>query len=463
MPTLSVIYYVTTKMPTPTLFAHQIESIKLFSNTSIGLDASDPGTGKTRTMIEVFAERRRRGGGCALILAPRSLLQSAWGDDFEKFAPNIVTSIAFSANRVKAFMREADVYITNVDAAKWLVSQDAKFFKKFDTLIIDEISAFKHHTSQRSKALNKIKKYFTYRYGLTGTPNSNTICDVWHPMFLLDNGKRLGQSFFHFRASVCQPEQVGPQPNMVKWKDKPGASEAVSMLMKDITIRHKFEECLSIPENHLYDVKYHLSTVQYINYKRMEKDAIVQLKSGTINAVNAAAVTTKLLQIASGAVYDEGSFAHTIDTGRYELVADLVEQRGHCLVFFLWEHQKNGMVKELDARNISYTILDGHTSDTERAKAVAMFQQGFYKVLLAHPQSAAHGLTLTKGTSTIWCSPTYNLEHFVQGNRRIYRAGQTNRTETVVVIAPGTIEEHVYKVLLDKDKKQLDLLSLLEE
>lgn len=360
-------------------------------------------------------------------------------------------------------MREADVYITNVDATKWLAGQDKHFFKRFDTLIVDEISAFKHHTSQRSKALNKIKAHFKFRYGLTGTPNSNTICDIWHPMFVLDNGARLGKSFFHFRSSVCQPEQVGPQPNMLKWKDKAGAGEAVAMLMKDITIRHRFEDCLTIPPNHIYDIKYHLSPVQYINYKRMEKDAITPLKTGVINAVNAAAVSTKLLQIASGAVYDEMAFAHTVDTGRYELVADLVEQRANCLVFFLWEHQKQHMVHEFETRGITYVVLDGQSTDKERIDAVSMFQQGFYKVILAHPQSAAHGLTLTRGTSTIWCSPTYNLEHFVQGNRRIYRAGQTQKTETVVVIAPGTIEEHVYKVLLDKDKKQLDLLSLLEE
>lgn len=450
------------------LFKHQVESIDFFSKTPIGLDASDPGTGKTRTAIEVFAESRRRGGGAALIIAPKSLLRSAWEDDFGKFAPNIIVSVAFASNREKAFMRDADVYVTNHDAVKWLAGKPASFFKKFETLIIDEISAFKHHTSQRSKALNKIKAHFPRRYGLTGTPNSNTICDVWHPMFVIDNGKRLGKSFFHFRSSVCIPEQVGPQPNMVKWKDKQGAEEAVSMLMKDITIRHKFEECLSIPENHMYSVNYHLSPVQYINYKRMERDAIVELRSSinggvTIDAVNAAAVTTKLLQISSGAVYDGAAFAHTVDTGRYELVADLVEQRDHCIVFFLWEHQKKNMMHEFDARGITYVIIDGGVSDSARADAVKLYQQGFYKVLLAHPQSAAHGLTLTRGTSTIWCSPTYNLEHFVQGNRRIYRAGQTKKTETVVVVAPGTLEEHVFKVLMDKDRKQMNLLTLLEE
>ena len=446
------------------LFKHQVQSVTLFNKIPAGLDASDPGTGKTRTAIEVFAGRRFRGGGCALIVAPRSLLQAAWADDFAKFAPAMRTVIAYSHNRDKSFMREADVYITNTDAAKWLAERPPSFWKKFDTLIIDEISTFKHHTSQRSRAMNKIKKYFKYRYGLTGTPNSNSICDIWHQMFLLDDGKRLGKSFFHFRAQVCKPEQVGPQPNMIKWVDRPGAEDAVGLLLKDIVIRHKFEECIDIPANHLYEVKYHLSPVQYINYKRMEKDSITKLQTGdTIDAVNAAAVTTKLLQIASGAVYDGASFAHTVDTGRYELVADLVEQRKFCVVFFLWDHQKSNMMQEFDKRGITYVVLDGNTSDTARIEAVKMFQQGFYKVMLAHPQSAAHGLTLTKGTSTIWCSPTYNLEHWIQGNKRIYRAGQTEKTETVMVLAPGTIEDHVYDVLKTKNRKQLDLLSLLEE
>lgn len=445
------------------LFQHQSESIKLFSTIPAGLDASDPGTGKTRTAIEVYAQRRRRGEGCALVIAPRSLLQAAWADDFAKFAPDITTTIAHSSNRVKAFMRSVDVYITNTDAAKWLAEQPASFFKRFDTLIIDEVSTFKHATSQRSKAMNRIKKYFKYRYGLTGTPNSNSITDIWHQMFLLDDGKRLGKSFFHFRSQVCQPEQVGPQPNMVKWKDKPGAEEAVGLLIKDVVIRHKFEDCISIPENHLYDVKYHLSTSQYISYKRMEKDAIAQLSTGVIDAVNAASVTTKLLQIASGAVYDGTSVAHVVDTGRYELIADLIEQRQNCVVFFLWDHQKANLIKEFETRNITFVVLDGDTTDNERTDAVKMFQQGFYKVMLAHPQSAAHGLTLTKGTSTIWCSPTYNLEHWIQGNRRIYRAGQTEKTETVMVLAPNTIEDHVYKILTEKNAKQLDLLTLLED
>lgn len=420
-------------------------------------------TGKTRVRIDHYSIHKKNGGKCALIIAPKSLLRSAWEDDFRKFAPHIRVSVAPAEKREKAFAVDADVYVTNTDAAKWLASQKPAFFKKFDMLIIDEISCFKHHTSARSRAMNKIKKHFPYRYGLTGTPNANTIADVWHQVFIIDDGKRLGPSFFHFRRQVCSPEQVGPQPHMLKWVDKPGAEEAVAHLLGDIVIRHKFEECLDIPANLMYDRKYHMTPGQAKAYLAMERSGAALLKQGAITTTNAAGVATKLLQIASGASYtgqaDEDYVP--IANERYELVADLVEQRQHSVVFFNWKHQRDELIKEFEKRGITYVVIDGTTSDKNRKSAVDMFQAGFYRVLLAHPQSAAHGLTLTKGTATIWASPTYNLEFFLQGNRRIYRAGQIQKTETIVVIAAGTIEEAVYQRLLDKNQKQTSMLDLL--
>ena len=424
-------------------------------------------TGKTRVQIELFAARRKRGGGAALVIAPKSLLRSAWQDDFQKFAPEMQTVVAPAEKREQAFAQTADVYITNTDAAKWLAQQPASFFKRFDTLIIDELSSFKHHTSQRSKAINKIKKHFQNRYGLTGTPNSNSITDIWHQVFILDDGQRLGKSFYQFRNSVCQPKQVGPQPNMLQWEDKPGAELAVGHLLADMVVRHKFEECLDIPANHTYSVPYHMSPKQAKAYQQMEKAAITQLTNGAIvSAVNAAGVMTKLLQIASGASYTDGLEGEDyveVDNGRYELVGDLVEQRDHSVVFFNWAHQRDLLVKEFEKRGITYAVIDGKTSDKARKDAVDHFQAGFYRVLLAHPQSAAHGLTLTKGTATIWASPTYNLEHFLQGNRRIYRAGQTQKTETIMVLAPGTVEDKVFQKLQEKDTRQGNMLDLLKE
>lgn len=451
----------------PPPFKHQSVSVGFMLKNPRVLDSSDPGTGKTRVQIDLFAKRFAKTGKCALIIAPKSLLRSAWQDDFKKFAPHIRTSVATAANREKAFAEDADVYITNTDATNWLAKQKPAFFKRFDTLIVDEISNFKHHTSARSKALNKIKKHFTYRNGLTGTPNANSITDIWHQVFILDDGERLGKSFFQFRNSVCQPKQVGPQPNMLQWEDKPGAEMAVGHLLADMVVRHKFEECLDIPENHTYSVPYHMTPKQTKAYQQMEKAAITQLANGAIvSAVNAAGVMTKLLQIASGASYTDdidGEGYENVDNARYELVADLALQRDHSVVFFNWTHQRDNLIKEFKARGITFAVIDGKTTDAGRKEAVDGFQAGFYRVLLAHPQSAAHGLTLTRGTATIWASPTYNLEHFLQGNRRIYRAGQTCRTETIVVLAPGTVEDKVYAKLLEKDGRQSSMLNLLKE
>lgn len=262
---------------------------------------------------------------------------------------------------------------------------------------------------------------------------------------------------------------------MLRWDPKPGVEAAVAKLIEDITIRHEFEKCLSIPANHTYTVNYHMPSLQLAHYGVMERDMMLQLapqlvaakmigpgaKIPQISAVNAAVLNQKLLQISSGAVYDEIGNYHLTDGGRYEMIADLIDARGFCVLFYLWQHQRDELEKEFMKRGITYRIIDGNTSDTMRHEAVDLFQQGFYKILMAHPQSAAHGLTLTKATSTIWASPTYNLEHFLQGNRRIYRAGQTLKTETVVVVAPGTLEERVYRVLTTKGAKQRDLLALV--
>lgn len=445
------------------LFDHQKKSVDFMRTHERVLDASDPGTGKTRVQIELFAERRRNGGGCALVIAPKSLLRSAWENDFAKFAPHITVSVAQAKGRAQAFARPADVYVTNVDATKWLMEQRPEFFARFDTLIMDELSAFKHHTSLRSKALNKIKSHFKYRYGLTGTPNSNGITDIWNQIYILDDGQRLGKSFYKFRNMTQTPSQAGPAANMLKWEDKPGAEQAVGKLIKDMTVRHKFEECLDVPENFETEVPFFMPPGQATVYKTFKRDALLALESGeVISSVNAAGVANKLLQIASGATYtgDANKYA-VVDPSRYEMIADLVEARQHSVVFFHWRHQRDLLMEEFTKRGITFAVIDGSVKEQDRMEAVKDYQNGFYRVMLAHPASAAHGLTLTRGTTTIWASPTYNLEHWLQGNRRTYRAGQTQRTETISILAKGTIEELVYQRLADKNVKQINILELL--
>jgi SNF2 family DNA or RNA helicase len=441
-------------------FAHQLISIKHNDKSKIVFDLSDPGTGKTFVRIVGFAKRRKKGGGCLLVMAPRTLLRTVWLNDIKKFAPHLKVAVCNAANRENAFAEDADVYVTNLDASKWLAMQKTAFFKKFSELAVDESTAYKHHTSQRSKAMARVARHFEYRCCMTGTPTSNSITDVWHQALILDEGKRLGNSFYKFRDAVCVPTQVGREAQMVKWSDKEGAEEAVFGLLSDIVVRHKFEDCVDIPANHSYSVPFDLTSKQLKTYLEMEQTQMLQLGKNAITAVHAASVRTKLLQIASGAVYDGlGSF-QVVDHARYELVLDLVEQRKQSLVFFLWKHQRDMMVEEAEKRGLTFCVLDGATSDRDRDEMVQSYQAGVYQVMFAHPKSAAHGLTLTKGTATIWSSPTDDLEIYKQGSKRQHRMGQTQKTETIVVIAKGTFDEKVWDNMLSKGKRMDNLLDL---
>jgi SNF2 family DNA or RNA helicase len=370
----------------------------------------------------------------------------------------------YAENREKAFDAMADIYITNHDAVNWLVKQPLKALKKrFSTMIIDESGAFKHATSLRSRAIRRVAPMFDFRECMNGTVSPNTILDAWHQYYLLDQGQRLGKSFYHFRNQVCAPHQVGPMPNMVKWEDKEGAEQVVATLVRDITIRHQFEDCIDIPPNHEYTIKFIMKPKHRRAYAQMKTAQLALLDSGMVTAVNAAAVTTKLLQIASGAVYESEFRYHVVDDDRNELIMDLLAERDHSLVFFNWKHQKDQLVAAAEKRGYSFCIMDGDSTPHEKTETVRLFEAGFYKVMFAHPQSAAHGLTLVRATTTIWASPTYNLEHFAQGNKRIYRAGQKNRTETLVVLAEDSIDEKVYEALAVKKVRMLNLLEELRE
>jgi len=443
------------------LFEHQKITVNASQKTDRLFDMSDPGTGKTRAHLEAWSIRRKEGGKCLLVIAPKSLLEPAWGNDIEEFTPDFTYSVAYANNREKAFAAEADIYITNTDAVKWLALKKPAFFEKFDSIVIDESTAFKHRTSGRSKALNKIKKYFKYRAALTGTPNSNSITEIWNQVFFLDDGKRLSTKFFAFRNQVCTPTQVGAQAHMIKWTDRPGSLEAVTGLIKDISVRHNIDECMDLPENIDRYIKFNLNPAHLVKYIKMEKDAFLKLEDGNVDAVNAAVLRNKLLQIASGAVYTEGGEYTLLDSKRYELVTDLAQERENTVVFFLWRHQKEQLIKEADKRGISFEVIDGTVPVRRRKLIVDAFQAGFFKELLIHPKTGAHGLTLTKGRATIWPSPIYEPELFKQGKHRIVRSGQEKKTENLMVLATGTVEKNVYETFSGKNTKMVNFLDLI--
>jgi SNF2 family DNA or RNA helicase len=444
---------------TPPPFKHQALSSKFFASTPVALDFSDPGTGKTRSVLdylkaEVLAGNRVK----ALVLAPKSILQPAWGNDINTFTPELTYAIATANNRQEAFDKDAHIYITNHDAVRWLVRNNIDF-SQFTHFIVDELTAYKNRTAQRSKSAAKIASKIERRIGMTGTPNSNGVEDLWHQAKLIDSGARLGTAFWPFRNTVSTPCPVFPG-GPVNWETKPGALEAVGDLLSDITVRHKFEECIDIPENFTTDIIVQLAPRHRTSYDVLLKTSLLEIKEQEINAINAGALATKLAQMASGAVYDAEGKPAIVNDDRSLLIADLVAQRQQCLIAFNWRHQRDGIATALEAKGISYQIIDGTRNDAQRIETVRAFQNSEIKVILAHPQSAGHGLTLTKGTSTIWASPSHNAEHFQQFNKRIYRAGQTERTETVRIVAENTTDAYVYENLGGK-LNNMELLLLL--
>lgn len=447
----------------PPLFAHQEANAVFKATHKVVLDGSDPGTGKTRSTLEAFSRLKAADeADYMLVLSPLSILRPSWAADCAKFTPHLICSVATAKDKGKAFPphTEADVFITNHDSVKWL--KDLKLPPGRWVLAVDEFPAFKNRTSQRSKALAAMRKWFDFIWMLSGTLNSNGATDIWHPMFIADGGERLGRSFWGFRAQVCEPIPTGPGGQYVDWRDKPHAPAIIADRLKDITFRVKLEECLDMPEHSKHVMTVELPPKLLKQYRQLQREAVLEHENGSrISAIHAGAKTQKLLQLCAGAVYDGTGGYQVFDTSRTDLALELANQRDQAVVAFLWQHQKDLLCQGAEALGLTYGVIDGSTPVAERERVVNMFQAGKLRVVFAHPQSAGHGLTLTNGTATIWPSPTYNAEWFTQFNRRIYRAGQTQRTETICIAAADTAEESVYEKLDSKVVRMDDLMNLL--
>jgi len=450
-------------MTIPARFSHQEISYQRQLQLDRMFDTSDPGTGKTRVQLDVHQWHRHRGGKAALVVAPKTLLYPAWVEDAKRFTPEMKVSVATAPNRNKGFAPRADMYVTNSDAATWLASQSAAFFERFDTLIMDEITYFKNPTSKRSKAMAKIARYFPRRYGLTGTPSPNHITDLWHQIFLLDDGERLGQSYFAFRNATCDPIalNIPGNPHVRKWIPREGIEFQVANLIADINIRHRFEDCVDIPETHTTHIRYDMAPAAFKQYKDLARTAILALQEGYVLGVNKAALMNKLFQACSGSVYTQTGEVGVLDSQRADILVDLARDREHSVIFYQWEHQRDYLLKRLKQAKLSTCVLTGTAK--QRNTVVTRFQNGLYRVFLAHPQSSGYGLTLTKANSWVWGSLTWNLEHYLQGNRRVARAGQTKKTEKVIITANNTIELDVYKRLMAKNATQDGILNILEQ
>ncbi len=454
------------KIPVP--FEHQTVTSDFWAKNALTFDTSDPGTGKTRSVLDGF-DKSRGGAGRMLVIAPLSILEVSWQADIQKFTPHLTSAVAHGNKdkKEKMFAQDIDIVIINHDGIKWLANkmkEDKFFLMGFTHIAIDESTAFKNPTSQRSKAAAQVIKHFEYRTLLTGTPDPNGVCDLWHQAFLLDSGQRLGTKYFQFRTQMCYAKQTGPQPNMRVFVDHDDSSDKCAEALSDITIRHELENCIDMPQHIISDRILPPPPKIMAQYKYLMEHGFLEVAKGeVINPINAGAKVKKLLQLLSGAVYDEYGDTIFVHDKRYELIMDLVAERQQCLVAFNWKHEKEQLCKWAEKYKMTYGVIDGSASPKQRKEIVEAFQRGEIKVIFAHPQSAGHGLTLTAGTTTIWASPTYNAEHYTQFNKRIYRAGQRQKTETIRIAYDGTLEIDVYEKLDSKTLKMADLLDLFRD
>jgi SNF2 family DNA or RNA helicase len=288
--------------------------------------------------------------------------------------------------------------------------------------------------------------------GLTGTPSSNGLMDLWAEFRLLDMGQRLGRFIGHYRNTFFVPDKRNQQV-VFSYKPQPGAEEAIYRLISDITISMKGSDYLKLPEMVMNEVPVRLSgkEMEYVN--TLKRDLVVSLKGREIDAANAAALSGKLLQMANGAVYDDNGSVVRIHDRKLDALEDLIEAaNGKPVLIAYWFKHDLIRIKER---------FNAETLDS--ADSIKRWNDGDISVAAIHPASAGHGLNLQTGGSTlIWFGLTWSLELYQQTNARLWRQGQK---ETVVIhhiTAKGTIDEQVMNTLKQKDKAQAALIDAVK-
>jgi SNF2 family DNA or RNA helicase len=385
-----------------------------------------------------------------LVIAPLRVAQDTWSKECEKWKHlkelRISKVLGAEQDRRTALVRKADIYIINRENVEWLC-ENYKF--DFDMVVIDELSSFKSPTSKRFKALRKIRPQVKRIIGLTGTPAPNSLMDLWSEINLLDMGQRLGRFITNYRNEYFVPDKRNQQV-IFSYKPREGAEKLIYNKISDICVSMKACDYLKMPERIDNVVEVQMLENEKALYEKLESEMLLPFADGDIDAVNAAALSNKLLQMASGAVYDEFKEAKVIHNKKLEALEDLIEAANGkpVLIFYNYKHDKERISERFKVTEIS-------TSED-----ISKWNNGEISIAIAHPASTGHGLNLQVGGSTlIWFSLTWSLELYQQANARLWRQGQK---ETVVIhhiVSKGTIDEQVMNTL---QKKQVGQDSLID-
>ena len=428
---------------------------KIIENPAICL-ALDMGLGKTIITLSAIQDLiyNRFEVQKVLVIAPLRVAQTTWQDENLKWRHlnlKINAVLGSESERISALKKSADIYVINRENVQWLINYYRKNFP-FDMVVIDESSSFKNPQAKRFKALKKIRPMIKKIVELTGTPAPNSLIDLWAQIFLLDGGERLGKTLGEYRRKYFT---AGARNGYVvyNWIPIKNAEKIIYKKISDICISMKSEDYLKLPPLITNAVQIPLSNAVELSYRRFEKDLILTVKEGILNASNAAVLANKLLQFANGAVYDDEGKVTEIHEEKLNALAEIVEAVNQPILIFYWfKHDLERLQKKFpDAVQL------------KSAENISDWNAGKIKMLLAHPASAGHGLNLQYGGNIIvWYSLTWSLEFYQQANKRLHRSGQNKPVIIHHLIAKNTIDETVMKVLSDKNSRQENLLSALK-
>ena len=388
-----------------------------------------------------------------LVIAPLRVAQDTWSKECEKWDHlkelKISKVLGSEKERRMALFDKADIYIINRENVEWLCNN---YDFDFDMIVIDELSSFKSSSSKRFKALRKIRPRVKRIVGLTGTPAPNTLMDLWSQINLIDMGERLGRFISNYRNDYFIPDKRNAQV-IFSYKPREGAEEEIYKRISDICVSMKACDYLDMPERIDNIVHVKMSEDEKKLYKKLEKDMLLPLADGEIDAVNAAALSNKLLQMANGAVYDELKETKIIHDRKLEALEDLIEAANgkSVLIFYAYKHDKERIVKKFKVTEIS------------TSKEISKWNERKIQIAIAHPASTGHGLNLQAGGSTIiWFGLTWSLELYQQANARLWRQGQKDTVIIHHIVSKGTIDEEVMSALQRKQCGQENLINAVK-
>ena len=445
--------------------AHEYQKFatSFIENNRISAVLLDMGLGKTVITLSALVdllfdsfEIRK-----VLIIAPLRVARDTWPNEIAKWdhLKILKTSVVVGnlKQRMEALKAKADIYIINRENVAWLIEESGTRFD-YDMVVIDELSSFKNHKAKRFKSLLAVRANSDRIVGLTGTPAGNGLMDLWAEFRLLDYGKRLGRFITHYRNMYFVPDKHNGEV-VFSYRPIAGAKEAIFDSISDITISMRAVDHIKMPDLISNAYKVYLSPGEMKQYKDFRRELVLSLEDKDISVANAAVLTGKLTQYANGAVYTESGETEIIHSKKLDALEDIVEaQNGQPLLVAYWyKHDLTRIKERLSELGVNFMELDSKESFDK-------WNRGELQVGLIHPASAGHGLNLQDGGSAIcWYGLTWSLELYQQTNARLYRQGQKSKTVVVThIIADGTVDEQILKVLEGKESMQNALFEAVK-